>query len=78
MISWIIVIVGLWTSWHYTDIASQTTLYSVICPVLVFVFATALAIKLLSFFNPSKGQGSPYGDSGGGSWDGDGGCGGGE
>ncbi|BFM09154.1 hypothetical protein GCM10025791_22500 [Halioxenophilus aromaticivorans] len=86
MLSWIIVLAGLGASWHYTDLESQTALYSVVFPLLFLVFAAALAIKIVVFLNPSKGRANSnnsstgfWGDSGGSDWGGgsDGGCGGG-
>ena len=78
MISWIVIIGGLWASWSFSDFESQSTLYNMVCPLLVFVFLVSLLIKLVVFFGPESGRGG-HGDGGGGFFGGsggDGGCGG--
>lgn len=75
MISWIIILIGLWVSWSYTDLGSQSALHSMVCPILAFVFLVSLIIKLVVLIGPDSGRGG-HGDSGGGFWGGSGGGGG--
>jgi hypothetical protein len=80
MKSWVITLLGLGVSWHYTDLNSESSLYSTFCPIMVAVFLIATVIKLATLSSGSKGGGFG-GGSGGGFWgdggSGDGGCGGG-
>lgn len=84
MISWLVILLGLASCWHYTDLDSTSTIHSLWAPLGVMLFAIALAIKLV--FTLGTG-GSGRGDSGGsdgffgghdgGGFDGGGDCGGG-
>ncbi len=81
MISWIVVLSGLYFSWIYTDLSSEFVLYSRILPISVLVFMVATLIKFVLLFGPGGGRGGgSWGDGGdgGSGFGGDGGCGGGD
>ncbi|WP_444902126.1 hypothetical protein ACJJIG_03905 [Microbulbifer sp. SSSA007] len=78
MFSWIVFILGLVASWHYTDLQSENAFQSTISPILVGVFLILLLIKFVFLLGPDSGRGGHGGDSGGGFGGGDGGCGGGD
>lgn len=64
MKSLIIIIAGLVISYHFTDIRSENSLYSVIFPIGVFIFLCSAVIWLtLRIGNRSGGSSSA--DSGG-------------
>jgi len=65
MKAWLVIIVGLAISWHYTDISSTKTLANTICPTLVIIFLTGFLIKLVFLFVLGNGQRGHQGDSGG-------------
>lgn len=77
MSSWVITLLGLGLSWHFTDLSSEASLQNTICPVLVGIFLIITLFKLVT-----KSSGGSSGSGGGGfSGDfdgGDGGCGGGD
>lgn len=77
MLSWLITSVGLCLAWIYTDLESESSLYSTVCPILVGVFLMTLAVKIVLLLGPenAKGDGGSFGGSGG-FGSGDGGCGG--
>ena len=81
MISWIIILSGLLSSWYFTDLQSEPALTNTLCPLLVIAFSVALFIKFITTFGNSKNGGGGDGGSGGSFSDGggfgDGGCGGG-
>ena len=75
---WIIHIVGLMVSWHFTDIESDSSFQSLVCPFFVVVFLIGLLIKVVFAMGPgSGGGGHGGGGAGGGYFDGFGGDGGG-
>ncbi|MBB3169439.1 hypothetical protein [Simiduia aestuariiviva] len=78
MKSWLITIIGLLGAWYYTDLASKSNFYGVLCPILAGLFLVILIVKIVAMIGPENGRGS--GDGGGGFFDGgfggDGGCGG--
>lgn len=76
MISWIVILIGLWVSWSYSDLEAQSALYSMVCPLLVFVFLVSLLIKFVVLIGPESGRGG-HGDGGGGFFGGSGDGGGG-
>ncbi|WLQ16169.1 hypothetical protein O5O45_09605 [Hahella aquimaris] len=75
MISWVVNIGGLFLSFYFTELTSQSVFASVICPILATLFLITTAVKIaLSTSGYSDGRYS--GDGGGGFYGGDGGCGG--
>ncbi|WP_428036604.1 hypothetical protein [Amphritea sp.] len=79
MKSIIVILAGLWTSWRYTDLYSDQTLFNMIAPLGVFIFLISLLLWLL-LMTPlggragrADGYGSDSSDFGGDSWGGDGG-----
>lgn len=76
MKSWLVIIVGLVGSWHYTDLASESVFHSAFCPIMVGLFLIALLVKIVALLGPASN--SRIGDSGGfggdGGSGGDGGC----
>ncbi len=72
--SWLLNVLGLLASWHFTELSSDSLFQSVLCPILIGYFLIALLFKLVfSLGLGSRGEGG----DGGGFWDdsGDGGCG---
>jgi hypothetical protein len=47
MKSLIIIIIGLYASWHYTDLSSSNVLISALAPFGVFIFLVCFAIWLV-------------------------------
>ncbi|MCV6610995.1 MAG: hypothetical protein OIF55_09530 [Amphritea sp.] len=58
MKSWIVIIAGLAASWHYTDLASDSGLYSTLMPLLVFFFLVALLLKIVFSFAGQRASNS--------------------
>ncbi|MDO6761915.1 hypothetical protein [Agarivorans sp. 1_MG-2023] len=78
MKSWIIILAGLWSTWHFMAIESDSDFFSVFLPILFSLFVLALVIKL-SGVSGNSGGGYCGGGFGGGDSGGDsGGCGGGD
>lgn len=76
----ITIIIGLGLSYHFTDVGSENSFYSVICPIGVFVFICSLAIWITQRLGSGHYDGRS-GDGGGGSsndWGDGGGDGGGD
>jgi uncharacterized membrane protein YgcG len=74
MRSWLIILIGLSITWHYLDIASKSSFYSIALPCLFLLFLLAAVIKLAI----KLGSGNHHNDGGGfGSHDGGGDSGGG-
>lgn len=74
MINWIILSIGLITSWNYTDLESESAFSSMVCPVLVLVFIALILLKLVAQMGPESGR-SGYSDGyGGGGFLGDSGA----
>lgn len=69
MKSLMIILAGLYGSWHFTDLSSASALYRVFAPFCVFVFLVALLIWLIS---RGFGGNTHGGDGDGGFWGGDG------
>ena len=73
MLSWIMMILGLWTTCHFSDFDSSSILYNTICPILVFAFLVSLIVKGVLDFGFGRGQrnsddgseGSSFDDSNG-------------
>lgn len=79
MLSWIIILGGLATSWYFTDLDSESSFANAACPLLVAVFLIATFMKVAATFGGGKGPGSGDGSGPGGfgGFDGGGGgCGG--
>ena len=77
MKSWILIIAGLAASWHYTDLASDSRLYSTLMPLLVFFFLVALFLKVIFSFagqHASNSNSHNHADSGFFGGDDSGGC----
>lgn len=47
MKSLIIIMTGLFGSWHYMDISSEHAFYAAICPILFILFLIAAALWLV-------------------------------
>jgi len=76
MVSWVIITIGLWVSWNYTNLESQSALYSILCPLLLFVFLVSFLMKLVLFLGHGNDRSGHEGHGGafwGGSSGGDGG-----
>jgi len=69
MKTWLVILIGLGSTWHYMDIASGSRFNSALLPFLFFVFLIAAVIKLAL----KLGNGSNHSGHGG-----DGGFGGGD
>ena len=80
MKSLILILTGLALSYYFSDIRSENSFYSVICPIGIFIFLCSFVIWN-ALRNGLGGGGSSSGDSGGGfsssgnDCGGDGGCG---
>lgn len=78
MKSLIIIVLGLWGSWYFTDISSSNFLYNALAPFGVFIFLCALLVWLVTkagLGGKTDSGGSAGGFFGGGdSGGGDGGC----
>lgn len=75
MKSLIIILVGLYASWHYTELTSESAVYSVLAPFGVFVFLISLGFWLVlkgGYGGRSDGGSGYHGGEGG--FGGDGGC----
>ena len=74
MKSLIVILLGLFTSWHYSDLESESTLYNLVAPIGVFVFLVSLCLWLVlkaGFGEKTDGNGfigssSDFGGDGGG------------
>lgn len=58
MKSWIIILIGLATSWHYMDIAADSQLHSILMPLLFFFFLVVFVIKIALMLGPDGNHGS--------------------
>lgn len=76
---WIINIVGMLLSWHFTDLNSSSILENKVFPIMVGGFLIGLVIKLVLALGHSNGRGTNGEDGGffGSFGDGGGDCGGG-
>lgn len=63
MKSWLVVLIGLLVSWHFTDLHSSNKLYGILAPALFLIFVVALIRLLLGRRTGSQSDGG--GDSGG-------------
>jgi len=72
MKSWVIILVGLATSWHYMDIVSDSVFNGVLLPIVFASLLLAATLKLAVKIGPDGGGGHG-GDSGSGGFGGDGG-----
>ena len=78
MKSLLVILIGLFTSWRYTDLSSDSSLCSVLAPLGVFVFLVSLGAWLVlkaGFGGRTDGGAGSHGGEGG--FGGDGGFGGG-
>jgi hypothetical protein len=66
MKSWLVILIGLPGTWHYTDIASDSRVYSLLLPILFFVFLVTATIKIAIKLGPGGGHSSYGGDIGSG------------
>lgn len=79
MKSLIVILIGLFVTWHYTDLSSDNAFQSVLLPILVFIFLVAFAMWLVLKAGFGRRvdrdgySGSGDGGDGGGFFDGDGG-----
>lgn len=79
MINWIITLIILYFSWHFTDVKSENAFYSVLLPLItivlsIYIFFIFLAkLGLFNSGNSTGGGGFSGGDGGGFGGDG-GGC----
>ena len=62
MKSWLVVLIGLVVSWHFTDIHSSNSFYGILAPAMFLIFVVAL-IRLL--LGRRAGSRSDDGDGGG-------------
>ncbi len=68
MKSWIVTFIGLWSTWHYMDIDSDSRFYAVVLPVLFTMFVFTFMLKLAWKLGPARGSGgggSDFTDIGG-------------
>lgn len=68
MKSLFIIIIGVYFSWQYTDLASESTLNSVIAPIGLFVFIISLCLWLVlkaGFGSKTDSDGGYSGGDGG-------------
>ena len=68
MKSLIIILIGLYSSWHFTDLSSESSLYSIVAPIGVFVFFISLALWLVlkaGFGGKADSSGGNLGSGGG-------------
>ena len=75
MKSLLIILIGLYASWHYTDLSSENSVYSVLAPLGIFVFLISLGFWLVvkaGLSGRSDGGSGFHGGDGG--FGGDGGC----
>ncbi len=79
---WIFNGVGVFLFWYLTDLRSESTFYSTVCPLLVAWFVISLMVQVVIAIGPGGGSGRGGGHGGdGGSWGGfgdGGGCDGGD
>lgn len=68
MLSWIIIVLGLLGSFHYSDLGSQSVLHNMVCPVLVAVFLIALLVKVILLGRDHKGTGGSHSGDGDSGW----------
>jgi hypothetical protein len=71
MKSWLVIIVGLMGSWHYTDLESGSGFQGVFCPIMAGLFLIVLLVKIIAL--PGPAGNSRGGDGGGFMGDGSGG-----
>ena len=64
MKSWIIILIGLPSTWHYIDIASDSRIYSLLLPIIFFVFLVTAIIKIAIKLGPDGGHSSYGGEIG--------------
>ncbi|MFV1872496.1 MAG: hypothetical protein ACMZ64_04090 [Oleiphilus sp.] len=48
MKSLIIIMIGLYGSWHFMDISSEHALYAALCPILFILFLISAALWLVT------------------------------
>jgi len=75
MKSLLIILIGLFVSWYYTDLSSKSSVYSLLAPLGVFVFLIALGFWLVAKAGcggRADGSSGYHGCDGG--FGGDGGC----
>jgi len=70
MKSWLIIFIGLPSTWHYMDIASDSRVYSFLLPIMFLVFLFTGVIKLAAKLSPGGGHNSYGGDIGSGGFSG--------
>ncbi|PCJ38624.1 MAG: hypothetical protein COA99_11625 [Moraxellaceae bacterium] len=64
MKSWLVILIGLASTWHYMQLSSDSFFYSAVLPFLLFIFIMAAVIKIAVKLG-SGGNGSGYGGDGG-------------
>jgi hypothetical protein len=70
MKSLIIIVIGLYVSWHYTDLESENIIFSGLAPfgVVIFLISLCLWLVLKAGFGarttPTDGSGSTFFDGG--------------
>lgn len=72
MKSFLIILAGLFLSWYFTDLSSDSSFQNILAPIFLFVFLIALAIWLI--LKAGFGKRIDDNDFGGGGGGFDGGC----
>lgn len=65
MVSWIILIVGLVTSWHFTDLEAASAWQGLVSPLIFGIFLILTVVRLVILAGPSSHRGGGRGDGGG-------------
>ncbi|MEH6448478.1 MAG: hypothetical protein V7765_07395 [Oleispira sp.] len=77
MKSWLVIFIGLPSTWQYIDITSDSRIYSLLLPIIFFVFLVTATIKIAIKLGPDGGHSSYGADIGPGGFGGGGDSGGG-
>lgn len=73
MKSWLIIAMGLFTSWHFIDLASDSFVQGTVWPISFSIFLIALLIKIATKIASGHNHQGNGDGGGGGFWGGDGG-----
>jgi hypothetical protein len=57
MNSWLVVLIGLGVSWHFTDLHSPNKLYGIFAPACFLIFLLAFIRLLLGHSSNSRSDG---------------------
>jgi apolipoprotein N-acyltransferase len=77
MKSWIVTLTIMYFSWHFTDVRSESALYSVLLPLITLFLALYIFLKILAklgLLNGGSSSGGGFGGDGGGFGGDGGGC----